>query len=192
MSNAKIHGVLTGSSGQDPKADHGTAIGSREASDPDALRSGRVAPGGRRCLRTRSCANAARRALRWCSPSRSGRPRSRHARPVAADRSHPRWRSLPQRPHERAEDHGRYTLTPPDIPLPLTGSRNRTATGGRRQLTCRHWEGGSPLGASRVPDQLRNPPQFVVHRCNRIGLLQGSAAAALIYMTRTRHARRRS
>ena len=42
MSNAKIHGVHTGSSGQDPKADHGTAIGSREASDPDALRSGRA------------------------------------------------------------------------------------------------------------------------------------------------------
>ncbi len=41
MSNAKIYGVLTVSSGQDPKADHGTAIGSREASDPDALRSGR-------------------------------------------------------------------------------------------------------------------------------------------------------
>jgi hypothetical protein len=41
-SNAKIHGVRTGSSGQDPKADHGTAIGSREASDLDALRSGRA------------------------------------------------------------------------------------------------------------------------------------------------------
>jgi hypothetical protein len=25
------------------------------------------------------------------------------ARPVAAERSHPRWRSLPQRPHERAD-----------------------------------------------------------------------------------------
>ncbi len=50
----------------------------------------------------------------------------------------------------------------------------------------------TPLGASRVPNQLRNPPQFVVHRCNRTGLLQGSAAAALMYMTRTRHARRRS
>jgi len=36
-----------------------------------------------------------------------------------------------------------------------------------------------------VPDQLRNLPQFVVHRCNRTGLLQGSAAAALMYMTRT-------
>jgi hypothetical protein len=120
MSNAKIHGVHTGSSGQDPKADHGTAIGSRETSDPDALSLGTrrlvAAPGGSRCLRTRSCANAARRALRWCSPSRSGRPRRRHARPVAADRSHPRWRSLPQRPHERAEDHGRYTLTPHPTP----------------------------------------------------------------------------
>ena len=42
MSNAKIHGVRTGSSGQDPQADHGTAIGSREASDPNALRSGRA------------------------------------------------------------------------------------------------------------------------------------------------------
>jgi hypothetical protein len=28
------------------------------------------------------------------------------ARPVAAERSHRRWRSLPPRPHERAEDHG--------------------------------------------------------------------------------------
>jgi len=42
MSNAKIHGLRTGNSGQDPKADHGTAIGSREASDPNALRSGRA------------------------------------------------------------------------------------------------------------------------------------------------------
>ena len=42
MSNAKIHGVRTGSSGQDPQADRGTAIGSREASDPNALRSGRA------------------------------------------------------------------------------------------------------------------------------------------------------
>ena len=42
MGNAKLHGVRTGSSGQDPKADHGTAIGSREAPDPDALRSGRA------------------------------------------------------------------------------------------------------------------------------------------------------
>ena len=42
MSNAKIHGVRTGRSGQDPKADQGPAIGSREASDPNALRSGRA------------------------------------------------------------------------------------------------------------------------------------------------------
>jgi len=42
ISNEKTHGVLTVSFGQDTKADHGTTIGSREASDPDALRSGRA------------------------------------------------------------------------------------------------------------------------------------------------------
>ncbi len=106
MSNAKIHGVHTGSSGQDPKADHGTAIGSRETSDPDALSLGTrrlvAAPGGSRCLRTRSCANAARRALRWCSPSRSGRPRRRHAR-----HSRSRARVIEQ----RLEDEGSYVPT---------------------------------------------------------------------------------
>jgi hypothetical protein len=154
ISNEKTHGVLRASQdlrptagfrrscpsppGQDTKADHGTTIGSREASDPDALRSGTrrlvTAPGGSRCLRTRSCASAAKRALRWCSPSRSGLPRRLRARPVAAERSRPTWRSLPQRPHERADDHGRYALTPLDIPLPVTGSRSRTATGGRKRL----------------------------------------------------------
>ena len=34
------------------------------------------------------------------------RAAAKAACPVAAERSHPRWRSLPQRPHERAENHG--------------------------------------------------------------------------------------
>ena len=39
ISNEKTHGVLTASSDQDTKADHGTTIGSQDASDPDSLRS---------------------------------------------------------------------------------------------------------------------------------------------------------
>src|SRR4029077_4199746 len=43
------------------------------------------APGGSRCPGTRSCASAARRPLRWCSPSRLELPPRWHARPVAVE-----------------------------------------------------------------------------------------------------------
>jgi hypothetical protein len=57
-----------------------------------------------------------------CSPSRSGLPRRLHARPVAAERSRPRWRSLPQGPHERAEDDGNAPY-PDAAGYPLPGHR---------------------------------------------------------------------
>ena len=55
---------------------------------------------------------------------------------MAAERSHPKWRSLSQRPHERAEDHGQ-ALCPDAAGYPSPGSQVRVierATGGRRQL----------------------------------------------------------
>ena len=164
ISNEKTHGVLTASSGQDTKADQGTTIGPEEASDPDSLR----------------------------SPSRSGLPRRLRARPVAAERSHPRWRSLPQRPHERAEDHGQ---APNAAGYPSPGSQVRvieTATGGRRQLRADTRSEAPRLAPAGSRAGSRNPQPFVVQRDKRTGLLQSSAAAELIHMpmTRTRHARR--
>jgi hypothetical protein len=119
MSNEKTHGIRTVSSGQDTKADHGTTIASQEASDPNALRSGHEGEEPRQeeaDAHVRTGASAARRALRWCSPSRSGRPRRLRARPVAVERSRPRWRSFPQ-----------------DLSKEL------------KAATCQHEEGGSPL-----------------------------------------------
>ena len=90
---------------------------------------------------------------------------------------------------------GRYALCSDAAGYPTPESRVRVI---ERRLedegsSVPNWEGGSPLGTSGVQGQLRNPPQFVVHRYNRTGLLPGSAAAELIHlpMTRTRHARRR-
>ena len=105
--------------------------------------------------------------------SRSGLPRRWRARPVAAERSHPRWRSLPQRPHERAEDHGQ-ALCPDAAGYPSPGSQVReieTATGGRRQLRADTRSEAPRLAPAGSKD---------------------SVAAELIHMpmTRTRHARR--
>jgi hypothetical protein len=49
---------------------------------------------------------------------------------------HARDGNLYRKDLTKDEDHGRYALTPLDVPLPVTGSRRRSATGGR--ATCRN------------------------------------------------------
>ena len=106
--NEKTHGVRTVSSGQDTKADHGTTIALKKrqiqtlfARDAKAdSRAGRK-PMPTYAFMCERCKKSFEVVL-----TVADRAAAQAACPVAAERSHSRWRSLPQRPHERAENHG--------------------------------------------------------------------------------------